>query len=160
MPCPLVASLPNLAVTLILFAALAVGIPVANAQETPKPDQLKKMYDDALAQLKDAQNRKNELSSEVEKLKAANAKLAERLAQLEKQLTATDAENAQLKDEQANWAGQTFNLRAHYAAWQAFIRLYPAMGIRWHYYLEHSFPTSTPDAIPLLDGGWPFSIAW
>lgn len=160
MPCPLFSRIPNPVVTLIVLAALVVGAPVVSAQETPKPDQLKKMYDDALAQLKDAQNRKNELSGENEKLKTANATLTERLVQLEKRLAAAEAENAQLKDEQANWAGQTFNLRAHYAAWQAFIRLYPAMQVRWHYYLEHSFPTSTPDVMPLLDGAWPFSIAW
>jgi len=60
------------------------GAGIARAQDEPKPDQLKRMYDDALAQLKQAQDRKNELAAENDKL---NAKLTD----LQKQLDAASA---------------------------------------------------------------------
>jgi septal ring factor EnvC (AmiA/AmiB activator) len=145
--------------TITAIALLAFCAPWGLAQETPKPDQLKKMYDDALAQLKDAQNRKNELSGQNEKLKTANTKLTERVAELEKQLAAAGGQVAQLKEEQAGWAEQTFWLRSHYAAWQAFIRLYPRMGVRWEYYLGNSFPGNGHEALGIYDPAWPFSAA-
>lgn len=144
---------------ILVIATLVTCAPNGLAQETPKPEQLKKMYDDALAQLKDAQNRKNQLSGDNEKLKAANTKLAERIAALEKQVAAAEAQVAQMKQEQAEWAEKTFQLRAHYAAWRAFIKLYPRMGVRWEYFLGNSFPTGQPDELWHDDSAWPLSAA-
>lgn len=95
---------------------------VAYAQDEPKPDQLKKMYDDTLVQLKSAQERKNELAKENEKLNA-------RVAELQKQ-------NESLRREAAGSADKTYMLRSHFAAWEAFISKYPAISARWKVFME------------------------
>ena len=62
--------------------ALLLSATVAVAQDAPKPEQLKKMYDDALAQLKAAQDRKNELAMQNEQLTAKSAELQKQLEAL------------------------------------------------------------------------------
>jgi len=107
---------------------LAVGVLVilcsapSFAQDQPNPDDLNKKYQDALAQLKAAQDRKNELANENEQLKA-------RLAELEKQ-------HEECKRTVAGHAEQTFFYRSHYAAWQSFIRRYPRLMLQWEAFLE------------------------
>src|SRR5580658_6923786 len=96
---------------------------VALGQDSPQPEQLKKMYDDALGQLRQAQERKNELATENEKL---NAKIAD----LQKQLDAAIAKNDELTRQSAALADQTFILRSHDAAWKEFIHYYPRLEAR------------------------------
>jgi chromosome segregation ATPase len=97
---------------------------LAHAQDQTNPEELNRKYQDALTQLKAAQDRKNELATENEKLTA-------RVAELEKQIE-------QAKRESATFAEQTYHLRVHYAAWQAFLRIHPAMLERWRLFLENS----------------------
>jgi hypothetical protein len=104
----------------IVFAVTCIS-PPAHAQNQPNPEDLTKKYEDALAQLKAAQDRKNELATENEQLKA-------RIAELERQ--ASEHHRAA-----AEYAQNTFFLRSHYAAWQTFIDRYPQLKTRWRVFL-------------------------
>src|ERR1035437_8867148 len=67
-------------------------------------DQLQRMYDNAVAQLREAQNRRNQLAVD-------NEKLAARVSELEKRLTEARADAATLTE-------KTFRVRAEYGAFQ------------------------------------------
>jgi uncharacterized protein HemX len=112
-------------VALVLTTA---GWSVAQDQTT-SPEELNRKYQDSLAQLKAAQDRKNELANE-------NERLSGRVADLEKQLD-------QAKRQAATFAEQTFYLRAERAAWQAFLKRYPTLLELWK-----SFIASDPLALP------------
>ena len=106
------------------FALLcsSIATPAAHAQNQPNPDEINRKYEDALNQLKAAQDRKNELANENEQLKA-------RIAELEKQIQ--DAKRVE-----AEQAERTFRLRSHYAAWNNFIKRYPHLAERWRVFLD------------------------
>jgi predicted nuclease with TOPRIM domain len=109
----------------MLVAAVVVATAgLTQAQDQPNPEELNRKYQDALTQLKAAQDRKNELATENEKLTA-------RVAELEKQIE-------QAKRESATFAEQTYQLRVQYAAWQSFLQIHPAMLARWRLFLESS----------------------
>jgi septal ring factor EnvC (AmiA/AmiB activator) len=133
----------------VLFITAAVLLAgVARAEEKPTLDQLKKAYDDALVQLKDAQNSKNDLAKENEKL----VKLAD---DLKKQLASAQAENEKLKRELSDTDRKTFSLRAYQAAWQSFLRAYPDLMVRWKLFLSEDVLAVPQDPRPLVDPSWP-----
>jgi len=132
------------AAAVLLFAVPATSF----ADDEVKPEQLKKMYDDALGQLKAAQDRKAELVKENESLTA-------KVADLQKQLAAAQDQVQTLKHEVADTADRTYYLRAYHAAWQKFLTRYPEVMARWKLYLGHSELTMSfdfPD-VPLLNFG-------
>src|ERR1041384_5446633 len=109
-------------------------------QEEPTRDELKKMYDDTLAQLKSAQTSKNELASENENLRG-------KIAEIEKQLAEARGQAQEIKREAAACAEKTFFLRAHYAAWQSFVEEAPSIKARWKAFFDTVFlhvPTEAP----------------
>ena len=112
-----------MALTLVLSARLAL------AQDAATPEQLKKLYGDALGQLKAAQDRKNELAQQNEQLTA-------KVAELQKQLDQSRGEALELKRKDAESAEKTYFLRSHYAAWQGFVDRYPELKARWKHFLE------------------------
>jgi len=121
------------AATVLAFGfVMACVSPPLRAQPQSNPDDLSKKYEDALTQLKAAQDRKNELATENEQLKA-------RIAELEKQ--ADEHRRAA-----AEFAQNTFFLRSHYAAWQTFIDRYPQLKTRWRVFLEGGL--LGPDELP------------
>ena len=125
--------------------ALTIGVlaSTAVAQNQPSPEQLQTMYQDALNQLKAAQDRKNELATE-------NQKLQKKQAQLEADLTEANRRLAMLRDE----ADQT---RDQKLAWQDFISLYSPLRSLWADYVGARM--ARPQVIKLLgDGNWPFTI--
>ena len=77
------------------------------AQDQNNPDVLRKELAETMSQLKAAQDRKNELANEYEKLKA-------QMAVMQKQLD--EAQRAV-----ANNAESNYSLRAERAAWNAFL---------------------------------------
>lgn len=99
---------------------LLVLAPVARAQEG---GDLKKMYQDALAQLKESQDRKNQLASD-------NTKLAAQVADLQKQLAAT-------KRQAAEYEQKTFSARSQFSAWTVFVETYPDIWERWRQYIAN-----------------------
>jgi uncharacterized protein YukE len=128
----------------LTLAAACVLLPGAAgfAQEATTPDQLKKDYQDALNQLKSAQDRKSELANE-------NAKLAAKVADLEKQVDS-------LKRDAAGEAERTFFLRSRYAAWEEFMGQYPELLERWKFWLSHT--GTRLGSLPGMgdEGDWPF----
>src|SRR4051812_18256967 len=118
-----------------VVTALAASPSQSLAQDQPNnnPEELNRKYQDALAQLKSAQDRKNELAAENEKLNA-------RVGDLEKQLE-------EAKRTAATFAEQTFRLRSHYAAWHAFLRRYPVLLEKWKLFIEAD-PLAIPSTFP------------
>ncbi len=107
------------------------------AQDQPNTEDLNNKYQDALAQLKAAQDRKNELATENEQLKA-------RIAELERH--ADEHRRAA-----AEYANSTFFLRSHFAAWQTFIERYPQLKTRWRVFLDGGLldPGDLPEGLEL-----------
>jgi chromosome segregation ATPase len=134
-------------IVIALMAALLAPAGAARVSAQENPDQLHRMYDDALKELKAAQERKNQLAEENDKLKST-------VEDLKKQLAAANAQVGDLKRDQAEQADRTFYLRSHYAAWEAFLRQYPELMGRWKAFMEADFMTPRRD-MPLIDGQWP-----
>jgi hypothetical protein len=137
----------------VVMLVLVPSEPV-QAQE-PSDQDLRKMYDDALVQLKAAQDRRSELAAENEKLTVERDGLAARVAELEQQLGAAREELAQV-------AEKNYMLRAHYAAWRQFVQARPQLKATWDAMLEASRPvgpavSETSDAIHNRD--WPISAS-
>jgi hypothetical protein len=97
-----------------------------------------------LAQLKSAQDRRNELASENEKLTA-------RIAELEQQL-----KDAQRRE--AMFDEQTWFYRAHYNAWKRFLRQQPVLLQKWRLFMERD-PLTAPWTLPeYLESANPLSV--
>lgn len=118
---------------------LAMAAPVWAEGE----DQLQRMYDNALAQLRAAQERRNELAKENEKLTASVADLEKRLAEA--------------KTDLASMTEKSFRLRAEYGAFQDFLRRYPAIDARWRSYMRQDMHASD-NVLDQLNSDWPFSV--
>ena len=76
---------------LLLGAMIGFSPALLPAQDGLNSEQLKRMYDDAVVQLKNAQDRRNELAHENEKIRG-------RVAELEKQTTELQASLNKLAD--------------------------------------------------------------
>jgi predicted nuclease with TOPRIM domain len=133
-----------------VFLALSAGL--ALAQDAANPEQLKKLYDDALAQLKAAQDRKNELATQNEQL---NTKVQE----LQKQLDHVRGEVLELKRHDAESAEKSFFLRSHYAAWQSFVENYPELKARWKRFLETDLLSGTIELPSMDDPQFPLTTS-
>jgi hypothetical protein len=105
----------------------------ALAQDQNNPDVLKKELADSLAQLKAAQDRKNELATENEKLKA-------RMAAMQKDLD-------ECRRAQATWSEQSYFLRVQHAAWDDFLDRYPRLKAEWEVFLSAG-PFAAPNDLP------------
>jgi hypothetical protein len=130
-------------IVLMLFAAS-----VAGAEDVPNPDQLKKAYDDALVQLKDAQNSKNELAK-------ANDQLGKQVEDLKKQLSASQRKLQDLERQVAENDEKTFQLRSFYAAWHAFLDSHPQVLGQWKRYIRFDTLAIPQEPLPLIDLGSP-----
>lgn len=116
------------------IVVMLAGVTVAQDQPT-NPDDLNRKYQDVLAQLQAAQNRKNELATENEKLTA-------RVADLEKQLD-------QAQRREAAFNERTWWLRMHYAVWQTFLQERTAILEQWRAYILKE-PTALPSDLPTM----------
>jgi septal ring factor EnvC (AmiA/AmiB activator) len=138
--------------TMRLIAGVLAGILAmsgfAYAADPTPPDQLKKMYDDALAQLKSAQDRKNELAKENEDLKA-------KVEELGKDLAATQGQVQDLKRDVADNAAKDFYLRAYHAAWESFLHRYPDLLVKWNLFMKSDVTATSKLPPSLLDPAWP-----
>lgn len=127
------------------IAALLLLALACRADEPLKPEQMKKAYDDALVQLKAAQDRKAELARE-------NDALATKVEDLKKQLAASQAQMDAMKREISENDDRTFVLRSYQAAWQSFLRRYPEVMTRWKTFIGQSVlsvPQEAPDVVDM-----------
>ncbi len=128
----------RMALTSVILAALAAP---ALAQEAPKPEQLQKLYDDAMEQLKRAQNRNNELAND-------NAKLQKALVEARQRID-------QLSDDADQFAERSYQLRQWRSAWNQFINQYPGLKWRWQAFMQ-SQALDAAAAPAFLGDNWPF----
>jgi peptidoglycan hydrolase CwlO-like protein len=136
----------------VMAVALTAGAATfAFAQDAANPEQLKKLYDDALTQLKAAQDRKNELATQNEQLTA-------KVAELQKQLDAARGEMLELKRQDAESAEKSFYLRSHHAAWQTFVERYPELKARWKKFLDKDILAEGNELPQLFDPEWPLTV--
>jgi predicted nuclease with TOPRIM domain len=112
----------------MLAVLLLMTTGVLAVDDKPNPEQLQKAYDDALVQLKEAQNAKNDLAKE-------NDKLAKQIEDLKKQLSVATARIGGLERQVAENDEKTFHLRSIYAAWKAYMKLHPDLLVSWRLYL-------------------------
>lgn len=119
----------------------------ALAEDKPNPEQLKKAYDDALVQLKAAQNSKNELAKD-------NEKLAKQVEELKKQLAAADAQMQDMKRQISDNDEKSYYLRSYCATWRAFLRAYPDLMARWKSFLADDPLAAPAESRPLIDPNW------
>jgi len=127
----------------VIVAVLLCLTPGLFADDKPNPDQLQKAYDDALLQLKAAQNAKNDLAKETEKLNR-------QIEDLKKQLTVSNARIGTLERQVSENDEKTFQLRAIVAAWKSFMKLHPDLLLTWRQYLG-SDALATPDSYYDMD---------
>lgn len=135
----------------VAAGALAIGTTGAAAQEPPKYEVLKKMYDETVVTLKAAHEAKTDLAKK-------NEELGKQVVELQKQLEAASKERDELQRQANTHAEKTFNLRSHYAAWQEFLKRYPALQARWKVFLEGELLKGPNEAPALVDPAWPFRI--
>src|SRR5580700_7934812 len=93
----------------LIFPTLAVG------QETHKPEEWQKLYEDASQQLRAAQDRKAQLSLE-------NAKLADQVKDLQAKLQAANAQVKTLKLQTDSFDERTFYLTTYFLYWDSFLQ--------------------------------------
>ncbi|MFT3786183.1 MAG: hypothetical protein QM770_08460 [Tepidisphaeraceae bacterium] len=133
---------------IVRAALLTVLIWGSAAQADPDPAQLKTMYDDALKQLQAAQDRRNELATANDQLKA-------RVAELEQQV-------ARQREEMR----RAYYLWSNYQTWNQLLIEYPALIDRFRTFMSQGTPQESPttqpaqvdrEPWPLLDTNWPFS---
>ena len=128
----------------VVLVALALSMlpGLSLAQEGLSNEQLKRMYDDAVVQLKSAQDRRNDLARENEKLKG-------HIAQLEHELAAKQSALDTIAD-------RTFQARSEWAAFTDFLASEPSIRVQWQLFLEHNlFPE--PNLSDFIDCDWPLS---
>lgn len=128
---------------LVLISAMLAWAPCALlAQDGLSNEELKRMYDDSVVQLKSAQDRRNELARE-------NAQLKTRIAELEKSLEQTRAAADAVAD-------KTYQARAQREAFADFLRANPSIRVQWQLFLERNLLVNPADG-DLLDRDWPLS---
>jgi hypothetical protein len=126
----------RIGIVVILLLGLHTASPLpapAVAQDQNNPDVLKKELADSLAQLKAAQDRKNELATENEKLKA--------------QMAAMQKDLDECRRAQATWSEQSYFLRVQHAAWDDFLDRYPRLKAEWEVFLSAG-PFAAPNDLP------------
>lgn len=140
----------------ILLAATATLARTAPALADDAADQLKAQYDDAVAQLKAAQDRKSELSAE-------NDRLTARVKELEAAVSAKEVEARVVASASAD---RMFFLRSHYAAWERFVAVRPEVAETWRTFLsvaagDDPSPESPGEALDATIGrDWPIFTAF
>ena len=134
-----------------LAACLLLAATPAASRAQDAAEQIRAQYDDAVAQLKAAQDRKNELQAE-------NDRLAARVAELE---AAVAAKGDEAKVSALASADRSFFLRSHYAAWQAFVADRPDVEAAWRQFVGVAYGADPAPGSPssrfdlLVAPGWP-----
>ena len=135
----------------VMILALALASMPARAQENVNPDQMRRMYEDAVAQLKTAQERKNQLAAE-------NEKLQEQVTAMQKDLAANNARMEEFRRADAESAERSFFLRSHYMAWQQFTRGDSELLGRWRAFIRNDYYVAPLSATEIRDPDWPVSL--
>ncbi len=122
---------------LAVAVVFATSARLARADDGPRPEDVRKLYDDTLIQLKQAQDRKAELARE-------NENLAARVAELEKQAQANQSRLDDLQHQVDGFSDRTYFLQSHYLLWQRFMDLNPLIMKAWSDYIAATAPLPMP----------------
>lgn len=148
-------------------AIMLVAVATAWGQDVGLAE-LRRMYDDVVAQLKLAQERKLELAAENERLLAERDRLREdrdalaaereRLVaenrSLQRRLELAEARVAAAESEAAALAERTWQVRSMWAAWGSFLGAHPDVRREWHRFVQ--WATVDGDTLTWwYDRGWP-----
>ena len=130
--------------TVLLAVVLGLTCSVCVADDPPKPEVLQQMYKDTVAQLKDAQDRKNELAGQ-------NDRLLVQIKQLQSDLADRQAQIDALTQDRSELARRTLALRAWNAAWQVFIQSDMELRSQWNVFLEQALGSDSSQlpAVPV-----------
>ena len=120
------------------------------ADDVRKAEDWKKMYQDASAQLRAAQNRKAQMAVE-------NAKLTAHVAELDKRLTEDEQQLASLHQSASLFAEQTFLLHSFYSGWTAFVHQNPWLFDQWNAFIRQDQPELPDDGLLVCDPRWPLA---
>ncbi|MBC7785139.1 MAG: hypothetical protein H7144_14990 [Burkholderiales bacterium] len=126
-----------------MLAVLGLMSPLAMAQNQTSPEQLQKMYENTLELLRNAQDRKNELAVENQKLQK---KLADAEVLQQQQAVRSDA-----------LEGRLYALQQFEARWRQFLEGNPRVGELWGWYVATPVQRDLGTDI-LGDGRWPFGL--
>jgi cell division protein FtsB len=137
--------LPTWGISILVALIVASAAPAVVAAEG---DQYKKMYEDALNQLKAAQERKNQLAAE-------NERLSQQIEAMKKEMASNSARLEELKRIDADHAEKTFFLRMHYMAWQQFIGRNAELQAKWKSFIETTALGGPGDVPELINRKWP-----
>jgi predicted nuclease with TOPRIM domain len=105
----------------------------------------KRAYDDVVGQLKAAQDRRNELAAE-------NERLQKRLAEAEKRLAPLAARNVELEREAGEYAARTYDLRLLKARVDLLLQVHPEVRRKWQQVLQGE---AAPESLGFLSRRWP-----
>lgn len=130
-----------------LLVGLLISATASLAEDKPNPDQLKKAYDDALVQLKSAQDSKNALAKQ-------NTELTKEVEDLKKQLAASGGQIQDLRRQVADNDEKTFELRSFYAVWKSFMHVHPDLLVQWKLFLADDALSTPRDPLRLIDPNW------
>jgi hypothetical protein len=130
-----------------LVVGLLICATASLAEDKPNPDQLKKAYDDALVQLKSAQDSKNTLAKQ-------NAELTRQVEELKKQLAGSAEQVQELRRQVADNDEKTFELRSLYAAWKSFMHVHPDLLVQWKLFLADDALAAPREPLRLIDPNW------
>jgi septal ring factor EnvC (AmiA/AmiB activator) len=131
-----------------LIAALLLVAGVARAEETPNPDQLKRAYEDALVQLRAAQDSKSALAND-------NEKLLKQVDDLKKQLADAQGQIENLKRQVSDNDQKTFAMRSYQAAWRNFLKARPDLLVSWRLFLGEDALAVPQERLQFMGPGWP-----
>lgn len=121
------------------------GVAYAAMQDGTSAAEWKRAYDDVVGQLKAAQDRRNELAGE-------NERLLKRATEAENRLAPVLARNGELEREAAEYSLKTYDLRLLKARWEEMLRLHPDVRRKWQQLLQGEMAESAG----ILNRQWPF----
>jgi hypothetical protein len=125
--------------------------PWAQAQDVRQPSDWKKLYEDALGQLRAAQTRKSDMATQIAQLSARVAALQTQLQAEQEQLDNLGIQNQLLSD-------RTYYLGAIYGEWEAFTLQNGDVRGRWRAFLGDGLFGFHEDFPLVCDPQWPFSL--
>lgn len=130
-----------------LLVGLLAFATSSRAEDKPNFEQLKKAYDDALVQLKSAQDSKNDLAKH-------NAELTKEVEDLKKQLATSGGQIQDLRRQVADNDEKTFELRSFYAVWKNFLHVHPDLLVQWKLFLADDALSAPREPVRLIDPNW------
>ena len=133
-------------------AIMLLSMPwAAMAQDAGNSQDWKKMYEDASAQLRAAQDRKSHLAND-------NTELTAKVADLEKSIHIAQTELDALRLQIESFAEERSQFEYFYDAWEAFVHGHPDISHQWSVAYGAPLWGGADNGLVLYDPHWPFAV--